>query len=763
MKRLAARMALVAALITTTFQAQAEVQQATQTGLDATITRTEFNIPHIESETWQGLGYGVAYAYAQDNFCLLAEELATVAGERSLHFGPENEAILGFQSVDNLSSDVFHRSQIDLPKLQAGWSKQSLEVRQLVKGYVAGYNRYLRDTSPAGLPKECRNGSWVRQISVDDMLRLNEKQMLLASSLVLAPGIANATPPISGNSETASLQLALPERGQPGFGSNGWAFGGAATADGKGLLIGNPHFPWNGPARFWQLHVTLDGQIDAMGVGLAGNPLPTLGFNRDMAWTHTVTAARHFTLYALNLVDGDPTSYLVDGKPEKMTAREIVVPMPDGASPVSRTLYSTRWGPVVIMPSSGVVWSAGNAIALRDANTGNQRGIETWLRIAQSKSVEDVRQAISASLGIPWVNTIAADRNGNALHADVTAVPNVSAQKIAECSTPASPIFASLATLLDGSRSECGWDVSPEASVAGLLPASQQSVKIRRDYLTNSNDSYWLSNPRQPFAKLSPILGDHEQALSLRTRSNFKETEALLAQGMIDHERALELVFANKSLAADMVIEPLLRLCAGQAEYADACGALDGWDNRYDIDSRGGYLFQVFWDKIRRNTGLWSVPFDASDPINTPRELNTSDAAGEALLTSLAEAAADLSNAEIALDAQWGEVLAVRLDDENIAIHGGPGLAGVLNMQNGRLVNEGMVPQHGSSYIQIVGFDENGPVADAILSYSQSSNPASDHFADQTRVYAEKRMHRLPFAREDIDAGKIAEAIRISE
>ncbi|MBY0343817.1 MAG: penicillin acylase family protein, partial [Sphingomonadales bacterium] len=63
----------------------------------ATITRTTYGIPHIEARDWRGVGYGVAYAYAEDNLCLLAEEFATVAGERSRFWGPEAKAVLGFE------------------------------------------------------------------------------------------------------------------------------------------------------------------------------------------------------------------------------------------------------------------------------------------------------------------------------------------------------------------------------------------------------------------------------------------------------------------------------------------------------------------------------------------------------------------------------------------------------------------------------------------------------------------------------------------
>ena len=66
---------------------------------DATITRTTHGIPHIEARDWRGVGYGVAYAYAQDNLCLLAEEFTTVAGERSLHWGPAAKATRDHRSA----------------------------------------------------------------------------------------------------------------------------------------------------------------------------------------------------------------------------------------------------------------------------------------------------------------------------------------------------------------------------------------------------------------------------------------------------------------------------------------------------------------------------------------------------------------------------------------------------------------------------------------------------------------------------------------
>lgn len=734
----------------------------------AGIVRTTYGIPHITASNWSGLGYGVDYAYAQDNLCMIAEEFATVSGERSRWFGPKETATLGFDKIDNLSSDLFFRSIVDLPTLRRGMASGSAPVRALMTGYVAGYDRWLREIGPAGVPVACRGKGWVRPIGLDDMLRLNEKQMLLASSLALPPFVVHAAPPGAPQAVVVPGDDPLRPR-ETGFGSNGWAFGSAVTADKRGMLVGNPHFPWNGPSRFWEVHLTLPGKYDAMGVTLAGAPLVTLGFNKDIAWTHTVTAAQHFTVFQLKLDPADPTAYLIDGKSEKMRRSTVTIPMPDGQPPVTRTMYATRYGPVVYNPLAGFTWTRAQAFALRDANHNNQRGAETWLAIGMAHSVGEIRAAVERTLGIPWVNTIAADRSGQALHADVTAVPNVSPAKIRDCATPLSAVLAGRLVLLDGSRAACDWDRAAGTAVPGLMPARDQAVLERRDYVANSNDSYWLSNPKVPQAVRSPILGPAETARTLRTRSGLIEIDRRLTgtDGLpgtqVDHARLEAMVFANRSLAAELALDPLLALCRGQEDVAAACAALQKWDRRFDLDSRGAYLFATFWDGVRTRPGLWAAPFDKADPVHIPRDFVTAGAQGAKVLVALKTAAATLATQGIALDARWGDVQFAVRGDDHIPIHGASGALGVLNVQQSTPVPGGIMPYHGSSYVQVVGFDAAGPVADAILSYAQATDPASPYYADQTRAFSAKAFHRLPFTRAQIAADGGTTGVRISE
>ncbi len=735
---------------------------------DATIVRTAHGIPHVTAKNWAGIGYGVGYSYTQDNLCMFAEEFATIAGERALHFGPNGTTVPGFEPMDNLSSDVFFRATFDLPALRRGLRKSSRDSIAARMGYMAGYNRLLRDLGPDKVPAACRGKAWVRPITVDDMLRLGEKQVLLAGSLALAPAVVAAAPP-TAKQAAHSQNIGLLADHPTGFGSNGWAFGAQTTANGRGLVVGNPHFPWNGTSRFYQMHVTIPGVIDTMGVGLGGSPMVALGFNKDVAWTHTVTASRHFTVFELKIDLADPTAYLVDGKSEKMKRITVSVPMPGGAAPVVRTLYTTRFGAVIALPAAGLGWSTQRAFAMRDANTGNQRTIDTWIAIGKARNVGEIRSAVESSLAIPWVNTIAADRNGDAMLADVTAVPNVSANKIKDCATPFSALAAGRIILLDGSRSVCDWDVAKGTPVPGLMPASDQAVFTRRDYVANSNDSYWLTNAKVPAKPLSPILGAAESERSLRTRSGLIEIDRRLtgqdgqSGTKVDNENARTMTFANKSLAAEMAVDPLLSLCRGQADLAPACAVLEKWDRRFDLDSRGAYLFATFWDYAAKNAGLWAVKFDVADPVHTPRDIVTVGEPGQKLLAALRKALEKLTKDGIALDARWGDVQFAVRGEERIPVHGATGALGVLNVQMSDPVPGGLVPRHGSSYVQVVTFDEKGPIADAVLSYSQSTDPASPWFADQTRAYSAKRWHRLPFTPAEIAADGPSKPVRISE
>jgi acyl-homoserine-lactone acylase len=757
------------------------------------IQRTTYGIAHISAADYEGLAYGAAYAYAQDNVCQEAEQLVTVRGERSRYFGPTAQGQLGLRMLPNAQIDLFVRGQMDDAALARANAALGAEAQASQRGYVAGYNRYLQDTGLQNLPQACRGAAWVTPMTQADLYRLTEQSMVLGGVGALADAVLAAAPPAAATRtgassptppavapQAAAAELArysLNQRPAEGgeLGSNGWAFGRNATPDGAGVLLGNPHFPWVGSNRFWQMHLTIPGQLDVMGATTGGSPVVTIGFNRDVAWTHTVSTGKRFTLYELKLDPADPTVYLVDGQPRRMTQRTVSLPAATpGAPAVQHTFWGTDWGPVLAIPRAGLGWSASTAYAIADANTLNVRSIETWMRMARARSVQELRAAMD-NQGIPWVNTLAADRAGNAMYADLSVVPDVSAEMLRRCApSPRAAALLDAAGLpvLDGSRADCAWHRDTAAAAPGLIPDARMPVFITPDWVQNSNDSFWLSKAGQPFgAPISPLVGPVGTVQRLRTRAGIQEIEHRLAggDGLPGNKMGLDevrsVLFRDRNLAARLVLEDLAAACqAADASLTPAqregCGVLARWDRTNDVQARGAVLFREFWRQAKDIPRLWRVPFDPARPVATPAGLamvNTQ--VGAAVFKALGDAVAIVRAAGYAPDVALGEAQWREVQGRRVPIPGGDEFEGVLNKVESQgqptLSAGGYRINYGSSYIQAVSFDPRGPVAWGILTYGQSSDPASTHAYDQLPLFSAKQWQALPFHPEDVQAQRV--------
>jgi acyl-homoserine-lactone acylase len=125
-----------------------------------------------------------------------------------------------------------------------------------------------------------------------------------------------------------------------------------------------------------------------------------------------------------------------------MVSRNVVIEVrqPDGSiAKKEHKVWFSHYGPLLVLPSAGLNWN---------------------LKVACAKahSVAEMQPAMKKLGGMPWVNTIAADRNGQAMYADVSVVPDVSAKQLKRC--------------------------APSKPAAGL------PVLERSDWVQNSNDSY---------------------------------------------------------------------------------------------------------------------------------------------------------------------------------------------------------------------------------------------------------------------------------
>ncbi|MFF3347164.1 penicillin acylase family protein [Streptomyces sp. NPDC002779] len=748
-------------------------------GLSAVIRYTEYGIPHILAKDYANLGFGTGWAQAADQVCILADGFVTVRGERSRFFGPDAASDSSLSSATrNLSSDLYFRGVREaktVEKLLAEPAPRgpSRQVEELMRGFAAGYNAWLRQneiTDPA-----CKGAAWVRPVTTLDVATRGFALSVLGGQGRAVDGITAAQPPTGAAAsapdaqDTARAARELLAADTADMGSNAVAFSGATTANGRGLLLGNPHYPWQGGRRFWQSQQTIPGELNVAGGSLLGSATISIGHNAHVAWSHTVATGVPLNLHQLTLDPADPTVYLVDGKPERMTQRTVTVAVKDGA-PVTRTQWWTRYGPVVTSLGAALPlpWTATTAYAVHDPNAVNLRGSDTALGFSKARGTADVLGSLRRSQGLPWVNTIAADSSGHTLFTQSQVLPRITDELAQTCSTPLGKVTYPSAGLaiLDGSRGACALGADPDAVQPGIFGPAKLPTLTDAPYAENSNDSAWLSNADRPLTGYERVFGTIGTQRSLRTRGAIEDVAALANRGELTVRDLQRQQFANRAPAGDLAAKDAAAACAalpgGTATAGDgkavdvsaACAVLAAWDRTTDTGSRGALLFDRFWRKLTAtvpSAQLWKVPFSASDPVGTPNTLNT---AAPGFTTALADAVAELRAAGIPLDSPLGEHQFVVRNGKRIPVPGGTESLGIWNkIEPVWDAAKGGYPEvtTGSSYIQAVGWNGTRcPVARTLLSYSQSSNPDSPHYSDQTKLFSAEKWVTSRFCEKDI-------------
>ncbi|SAL33281.1 penicillin amidase [Caballeronia udeis] len=799
--RLTAAVVFATAMLSGCVQSPRNLASA-QSRFSVEIRRTQDGIPHIKADDWASLGYGYGYVQAQDNLCTLADGFVTFRGERSSYFGadahPPSEASFG--QPRNLQADFFFRFVDDSSTVERYKSAQSAPIRELMDGFVAGYNRYVDELDAGrmgGANAECKGKPWVGKITSDDMIRRLVAANLAGGAARFLPQIAHAQPPAkhapsAPGVQTGAVDIApsqLDIGGRRGIGSNALAFGAPVTQEGRSLLFGNPHWFWRGPDRFYEVQLTIPGQLNVAGVSFLGVPVVMIGFNNDIAWTHTVSSARRFGIFQLSLDPADPTRYVYHGVSEPMTHVPVTVQTrnADGSlTSVTRTLYRSRFGPLVDLSSMSpaLAWNAQHAFALRDVNTDNTRSFENFLLWDQARSLDDFIAIQKRLAATPWVNTLAIGRDDpRAWFADLGAVPDVPDSLAAACTTPLGRAFDAKAPgvpFLDGSKSACGWRVDASSAQPGALPVAEMPSMARGDYVGNFNGSYWLTNANAPMTGYPNVAGITGTEQSLRTRFGHTlaaelqvqkggvtrlalETKVLDSQSMSEQlfrKPILDTVCADES---DSVVSVTQGMPGGKAQTVDlgpACKVLREWDGTANTNARGANLWDEFWRRLD-GAGLahfYRVPFDPAAPLATPRGLDVSNPALKpALQQALGGAVLAMQRYGFALDSTRGELLHVERNGERVPLFGGCDDAGYFTVMcavhpldaGGYAIDRS---GHGESYLQVVSFDANGVQADTMLAHSESDDPASPHFSDATRRFAGKQWLRFPFTEEAIAA-----------
>lgn len=754
---------------------------------------TEYGIPHVLAEDYGSLGYGMGFALARDHICTLADQIVKVRSERAKFFGEGNEerhinSDFGWLGLGVIAQAETHF--LDLPE----------PLRQAIVGYAAGYNQYLEEVGPDGLPSPCRNQPWVRPVTHIDLLAHYMHLGQFGSGYPFVDFVATAQPP---SNERSRFEPPAAERLEvfldPPIASNGWSIGAERTENGRGMLVSNTHFPDSGERQWHESHLTIPGELNVYGASLVGVPLINIGFNERVAWTHTVSNTPRFTVYQLDVDPADATRYRDNGVyvPMESTTHEIEVLQDDGSIElVSRTLYRTKYGPMINAPVFG--WSKVAAFTYRDVNEANYRLSQTWFAMNQAADLDAFKSAHRDHMGIPWVHTMMADDQGNAFYADSATTPNLSPETEAAFvsfrdESPYAKLFWDYGLWVGmGGDTRYDWTEDERSPTPGAIPFDDTPQLLRRDFVSNANENYWLANPMEPLTDYPAIYGPTGTPRTPRTKMNNRYlmnangdqyagedglwTLGELESAVLDATGSLANTLREQAVAACTGIPEAVDPTSGASvEISDACLILRDWDGRDSIDSVGAVLWRemigsgVFSTTDLGDKGLlFADAFDPNDPIYTPNTL----AQSQDILGAMANAILTLQQAGLTPGVRLGDVQYRQRGEEKIPVSGGPYFAGVIAVsthsgggnttllpvpQQGAVINattdlteEGYLINNGNSWVMVMGFDDEGPVARAAMTYSQSEDPDSPHFKDQTLLYAQETLRDVAFTEAQI-------------
>ena len=760
-----------------------------QTNNSALIEYTSYGVPHISADNAKSLYFGQAYAHAKDNMCTLTKEIIGVRSHRALTFGAGS-------GDSNIAADLAMQVLDVYGQAQAAMETISSEHLEVLTGYANGFNQAVVDKNGA-YPSPCSgdNAYAIPTVSATDLYAYHLYLALYASGAALSGQIASASVPVvqanaiatSASSTLLSSINAVTAKTHE-LGSNGWALGKDKTESGKGMLLANPHFPWSGATRFVQSQLTIPGELNITGVSFVGVPGILIGFNENLAWTHTVSQSKRFTLYNLTLDPEDATRYLYGEEYRQMSSQEykVTVLNDDGStSEVSKTLYASHYGPMI-------GWSNGGAQTYRDANQGNHNMVKQWLAMNKATNLTEFEQAFADFQGIPWVNTIATDKEGNAFYIDGSRTANlhplVDAGVKSALTNPATDVASATLQylwqggrgqlILDGSNPFYEWIDTGTTPIAGVVPFENAPKLMRSDYVFNANSSPWLTNMSQTLDGLPIIYGPDNSVRSPRTRLNAIMLEEVSANGSSGADGKYSLtelkgvVTSERGMSSELLKSELAQRCNGvstvtldqtEVDITAACTVLDNWDGLYKNTSVGAQVFREFLKEFYLvgeawlSDDLFEVPFNAAQPLATPSGLKIKAAEVAAnedpILLALGAALQTLQLANVAMDVPLADIQYAMKNDERISIPGGIGVDGVFNINKSgtaKVGTNGYEVTNGASWVMALEFTDTGPKADAFLTYSQAHDPESEFYADQTRLFSTGNWRPVVFSKEDI-------------
>ena len=351
----------------------------------AKIERDDWGVPHIYGKRDADVSFGLAYAHAQDDFTTLEDIVFALRGELASKHGRSAAVNDYYVHLMNYWGMIEDRYESDVAD----------DVKLLCRGYAAGINKYLQDNP------SLKKRSFDLVTAKDIVVGFSHRMPLMFGLDGVLKKLSKKKPPefIGSNGDSQEGQFDM-------LASNVMAVGPQRSSDGFTRLWINTHQPWEGPVSWYEAHLVSEEGWDFYGALFPGSPVPLIGHNNYLGWSHTVNEPDLIDVYKLTTNKLNEDQYWFEGYWKDLEVRNVDIKVKI-VGPFSwtfnRAVKSSIHGPVIEFDHG--------SYALRISSVKDLRFIEQWYRMSKSKNITEFKEAMKIH-AIPMFNTGYADKDG---------------------------------------------------------------------------------------------------------------------------------------------------------------------------------------------------------------------------------------------------------------------------------------------------------------------------------------------------------------
>ena len=649
-------------------------------GFSARIERDNWGVPHIYGKRDADVSFGLAYAHAQDDFKTIQDILLASRGKLASVYGKGAAVNDYYVHLMDIWNHVDSNYTSDVPD----------DVKALCDGYAAGINLFLQDHPERGRKK-------IFPVNGKDLIAGFSHRMPLMFGLdgVMKKLSKEKRPQLiglNGNDEDAeSFKMVA---------SNVFAIAPHRSSDGYTRIWINSHQPWDGPVAWYEAHFISEEGWDFYGGLFPGSPIPLIGHNPYLGWSHTVNSPDLIDVYDLKINPGNKDQYWFEGSWQDMKVRKVPIKV-KLFGPFSwtfkRTVKESIHGPVMEFEHG--------TYALRISSIKNLKFLEEWYRMGKATNFDEFRKAMEIH-ALPMFNTGYADKDGNIFYVYNAKIPKRDDKY-------------NWHELLAGDEQANIWTTYvPFDSLPQVLNPAD-------GFLQNCNSNPYLAtgNPTDVSKPLPDWAGieTHQTNRAMRALETFGEDSSITRKEFFKYKYDKKYSFHSTiAKVRDRFIQDIAK--ENTPEFQEALELIRKWNLSADSTNKAAALSMIVLPNSFNEDNL------KYDIVKIKKKLR--------------ETIDFLINHFGRIDVPLGKVLRLVRGETDLPLGGGPDLLRAIYFKE---KEDKYVGTAGDCYFQAVEWGPNGELnAWTIHQYgSATAIESSIHYDDQAKLFSKQEMKQV--------------------